>query len=408
MMSSTAPTIAVTAAPRAANNKRALTVGYCLAFIAMGLTTASLGPTLPGLAAQTRVGLSAVSFLFAARSLGFMLGAAGGGRLYDRRAGHALIITALGAMALLMALTPIMQSLWPLAAVVLLLGCAEGLLDVGGNTLLTWTHGTGVGPAMNALHLCYGVGAVLAPVVVARTLALKQGTGPAYWMLALLVLPAAGWLVRLPSPPVPVALPAAPTDARERAAHVPLRIALCIALFLFLYLGAEVSFGGWIYTYALRLRLSNEDGAALLTAAFWGTLTAGRLLAIPLAARFRPRTLLLADLLCALISLGIIITAHTPAAIWAGTLGCGLALASIFPTTLAFAGRHLPVTGRVTSWLIVAASAGGMLLPWLAGQLFERQGPRAAMLIIACDLIAALLVFVALSLRAPLDIEATR
>lgn len=392
MISSTATTSAVGVASRGRTNRFALTAGYCIAFVAMGLTTASMGPTLPGLAAQVHVGLSAVSFLFAARSLGFMLGASCGGRLYDRRAGHPLMAAALGAMALLMALTPVMQSLWLLATVVLLLGCAEGLLDVGGNTLLTWMHGAAVGPAMNALHLCYGVGAVLAPVVVARTLTLRQGTGPAYWMLALLVLPAAGWLLRLPSPAVPVVTQA---DERERAAHVPLRLVIFIALFLFLYLGAEVGFGGWIYTYALRLRLSSEDGAALLTAGFWGALTAGRLLAIPLAARFRPRTLLLADLLCGVISISIVILAATPITLWAGTLGFGLSLASVFPTTLAFAGRHLPVTGRVTSWLIVGASAGGMLLPWLAGQLFERQGPRAAMLIIAFDLISALLVFVA-------------
>ncbi len=389
----TTVTTAVTAGPRARTNRRALTVTYCVAFIAMGLTTASLGPTLPGLAAQVHVSLSAVSFLFTARSLGFLLGALSGGYWYDRWAGHPSMAAALGAMALLMALTPITQSLWALATVVLLLGWAEGLLDVGGNTLLTWTHGAQVGPAMNALHLCYGIGAVLAPVIVARTLMLRQGTGPAYWTLALLVLPAAAGLLRLPSP----AVPARPQTETHAVAPLPLRFATLIAVFLFLYLGAEVSFGGWIYTYAVTLRLSGQDSAALLTAAFWGMLTTGRLLAIPLAARFRLRNLLLADLLCGLLSLTLIGSAATPSALWAGTLCFGLALASIFPLTLAFAGRHIAVTGRVTGWLIVGASAGGMLLPWLAGQLFERRGPRTAMLIIALDLLVALFVFVAVS-----------
>jgi hypothetical protein len=36
-----------------------------------------------------------------------------------------------------------------------------------------------------------------------------------------------------------------------------------------------------------------------------------------------------------------------------------------------------------------------MSLPWLVGQLFEHEGPRAGMLIIALSLLVALAVFVA-------------
>ena len=46
------------------------TVGYYAAFIALGLVTASLGPTLPGLAENTRSQLGEISFLFTTRSLG--------------------------------------------------------------------------------------------------------------------------------------------------------------------------------------------------------------------------------------------------------------------------------------------------------------------------------------------------
>ncbi len=52
-------------------------------------------------------------------------------------------------------------------------------------------------------------------------------------------------------------------------------------LFFFLYVGAEVGFGGWIFTYAVALDLGSETAAAYLTSAFWGALTFGRLLTIP-------------------------------------------------------------------------------------------------------------------------------
>src|SRR4051794_20651849 len=82
------------------------TFSYFAAFVALGLTTASLGPTLPGLAAQTHVGLSEISFLFTARSLGFLLGALRVGKLYDRVSGHVLMACALTLMTMMMALVP--------------------------------------------------------------------------------------------------------------------------------------------------------------------------------------------------------------------------------------------------------------------------------------------------------------
>ncbi len=105
-----------------------------------------------------------------------------------------------------------------------------------------------------------------------------------------MILPAAIWLWRLPSPP---ALVSAETGPARRVDH--LLVAL-IALFFVLYVGAEVSFWGWIFTYAVALNLADETVAAYLTSTFWAALTFGRLVAIPIAIRFRPRTIMLSKL----------------------------------------------------------------------------------------------------------------
>jgi fucose permease len=60
-------------------------------------------------------------------------------------------------------------------------------------------------------------------------------------------------------------------------------------------------------------------------------------------------------------------------------------MATVFPTTLALAERHMTITGRVTGWLLVGASTGGMFLPWFIGQLFDVYGPEMTMRIIAVD-----------------------
>ncbi|MEI2692738.1 MAG: MFS transporter [Anaerolineae bacterium] len=117
-----------------------------------------------------------------------------------------------------------MPSLWLLAALMLVMGLAAGSIDVGGNTLLVWIHGDQAGPRMNALHFFFGVGALLAPIFVAQAIGLTGGVTWAYWLLALLVLPAMVLFLRLPSPVAPARI------AQARSEPIPwLPVGLMIA-----------------------------------------------------------------------------------------------------------------------------------------------------------------------------------
>lgn len=378
-----------------ANRGRFLnTLGYYATFIVLGLTVASLGPTLPGLAEHTRAHLSEISFLFTARSLGYLLGALLGGRLFDRLPGHPIMAVAMLAIAAMLGIAPSLSLLWLLTAVLLILGLAEGVLDVGGNTLIVWVHGYKVGPFMNGLHFFFGIGAFLSPIIIAQMVLMSGDITWAYWVLALLTLPVAIGLLMLPSP-------TQQAHAKEHLAKVADHfLVMLIVVFLFFYVGAEGSFGGWVFSYAVALDLARETLAAYLTAAFWGAFTVGRLLGIPASVRFRPRYILLADLAGSAIGVGIIlIRPHSLAALWVGTIVFGLAMASIFPTVLSLAERRMIITGQVTGWFFVGASLGGMFLPWLIGQFFEAVGPQTTMWIIFADLQAAILVFFALIFR---------
>lgn len=376
--------------------ERRATVGYYLGFLILGLVLAVLGPTLPGLARQTGTQLGQISILFVARSLGGFAGAILAGRLYDRRSGHPVLATTVGAMALGLFLIPFIPRLELLSLLFFFLGITEGNLDVGTNTLIVWVHGRRVGPYMNGLHFFFGVGAFVSPIIIAQVLLRSDSVAWGYWILALLALPVLAWYLRLPSPS-----PAGQLQSGNPS-RVDWRLVILIALFLGLYVGAEVSFGGWIYSYAVALDLASEATAAYLTSAFWGAFTLGRLISIPLAAYLRPRTVLIMDLLGALLSAGVIVIAYrTPLALWLGTIAIGLTLASIFPTVLSLAERRMPITGRVTSWFFVGASLGAMILPWLMGQLFSSLGPQSIMSGISLNLLAGLLVLGALLWYSP-------
>lgn len=369
------------------------TAGYYFAFVALGLTTASLGPTLPGLAEHTRSDLREISFLFSARSLGYLLGSLISGRFYDKMPGHPVMAAVLFSLVVMMAITPLVPLLWLLSVVLLVIGLAEGAVDVGGNTLLVWVHRHRVGPFMNALHFFFGVGAFISPLVVGQAILRSGGITWAYWLLALLILPSALWVLRLPSP-------AKETAAKDDpAGQTNYLLVGLIVLFFFFYTGIEAGMGGWTFTYATSLGMP-EEMAAYLNSAFWGALTLGRLLSIPLAARFRPRSILLSDLAGCLVSLAIILLwPGSPLAIWIGVLGVGLSIASVFPTTLSLAERRMVITGQMTGWFFVGASAGAMFLPWLIGQLFEAGGPQIVVWVILVDTTLATSIFFVLIAR---------
>jgi FHS family Na+ dependent glucose MFS transporter 1 len=358
-------------------------IGYYAAFIALGLSMAALGPTLPDLAARTGTQLRQISLVFTVHSLGYLIGSFQGGRLFDRFKGHLLIGGVLAVMAATMALVPAISQFWVLIAVLVLLGAASGALDAGCNTLLVWVYKEKVAPFMNALHFFFGVGAFLSPIIIARVALGSDDALNSYWVLAALTLPVILWIARLPSP---TAEKGAQDDGTGQAK--PGLIALLV-IFFFLYTGTEGSFGGWIFTYAVELGLSDETTAAYLTSVFWGSLTVGRLLSIPIAVRFKPQTVLIADLVGCLVSITILLVSNSMIAVWIGVFGIGLSMASIFPTLISLAERRMKITGQITGWFFVGASTGNMTLPWLIGQLFESIGPRVMMVTVLIDLLAA-------------------
>ena len=379
------------------------TAGYYAGFIGLGSSAGVIGPTLPGLADQTHSPLSALGVLFTARSAGYIAGSWVVGRLYDHLPGHPVAAAALLGMAGLLALVPALPWLWVLTLLMFVLGIADSTLDVGANTLIVRVHGAKVGPYMNALHFFFGAGAFIAPVVVGLAISHTNSILWAYWGLALLMLPSALWLAGRRSPEAKMKQP------EEAAGRANVWLVVLIALLFFFYVGTEVGFGGWVSSYALATKMYSAAEAAYLASAFYGAFTVARLAAIPIASRVRPRYVLLVDLLGMLASLGLIVALpQSRAALWAGTVGIGLFMASVFPTNINLASRRLTLTGRLTGLFFAVGSLGSMALPPVIGLLLEGAGPRAAMSAFCVFVVASLGVWAALMARTAQPAPAAR
>ncbi|MDY6874206.1 MAG: MFS transporter [Chloroflexota bacterium] len=370
-----------------------ITYGVC--FVSLGLAMASLGPMLPSLADHAGVSLAQISFVFTANNLGYMVGSAGGGRLYDRFKGHRLMGLALVLMVVAGALIPLARTFILLLVLLFVLGLGMGLVDLGGNVNLLWIFQSQVGPYMNALHFSFGVGALIAPILLNKMLAVSGGalTWP-FWVLSALFLPGLVGLALLPSHQNPEA------ESAAEAGYKPdiWLVVLIMALF-FIYVGIEGGFSGWIYTYATELGIADETAASYMNSLFWAALTLGRLIAVVLARKVRPYILLIGNFSLALLIFGLILIWPTqPVMIWLGAAGLGLACSSVFPTILALSETRLKITGAVTGLFFLGSSLGGTLVPMLLGQVFDYLGGYEMMLSLTGLTVLGLVVLVAVIL----------
>jgi FHS family Na+ dependent glucose MFS transporter 1 len=219
---------------------------------------------------------------------------------------------------------------------------------------------------------------------VAQFIARQGGLFATYLLLAVIIFPTA-CVAFMPSP--------APLRASKISQEnkLDIRLIILISLVFGCYNGAALAFGGWIYTYAIEMKLADATSAAYLTSVFWGALTFGRLVAIPLAMRFSPRTILRADYLGALISLlAMLFWPRSIVAVMITCAGLGFSLASIYPTTMSLSGQLMTISGRITGLFAIGQSAGAMIIPWLIGQFFETTGPQVLGIVLLIDMVIAL------------------
>jgi MFS transporter, FHS family, glucose/mannose:H+ symporter len=355
---------------------RASTVGVLVLAAAVGLLLSLYGPAIPELRAAYGVGGGGSALVLSAHFAGAMAGIGWWG--VDRRLGSRtwlLVATALlAAGAVGIASAPA----WPVVlAGAFGVGVGFGVVVVEINVLFAEGFGERATAMLNLLGACFGAGAVLGPLAVAATGGYRVPFG-AGALLAAAAMALTRDLPRTPRAP-------APGDGRPPTGVVGGFVALCA-----LYVGVESGIGGFEAT-SLRAGGTGQAAAASWTAGYWAALTAGRLLAVPLALRVPAPALAAGSLALAALGLGL---AHLPALAPAAYTLTGLALGPVFPTALAWLARAAPGARGPTAMVFAAANLGGVVLPVVIGRLVDASSPAViptAVLVVALACLGATL-----------------
>ncbi len=371
------------------------TVGYYLLFICLGFGMGITGPALPSLTSQTSSTLGGIGAIFLAGAIGFTFGTLIGGWIFDRlRAGHRILAICQLIGAGMLAVIPLAGSLPVLLLIFFINGLPNGIINTGTNTLLMWTHDEKSGPFINGLHFCFGLGAFLAPTIYAQILNIGGAYRQTYWLLAGIAALIALYMLFLSgSPGHPRKQDETANGRTDLLKYLP--IVITAMFFLFFYVSSELTFGNWIYTYALTLNLTGAAQAAYLTSGFWLAFTIGRLISIPAAAHFKSQQILILALtVCILITALVMAIPNSLTVLWAGAIGLGFFMAPVWPTGYNLAGQSVRLTAAVSSIILLGDSLGGMILPSLTGKVVELFGapmmPRLVFASLVMNMIALL------------------
>ncbi|NWH40195.1 MFD4A protein, partial [Chloropsis hardwickii] len=151
-------------------------------------------------------------------------------------------------------------------------------------------------------------------------------------------------------------------------------------------------YSGFVYSYAVEEPLAVvHKVAGYLPSLFWGFITLGRLISIPVSYRMKPATMVFINVVGVLITfLLLLIFSSSVVFLFVGTASLGLFLSSTFPSMLAYTEDILQYQGCATTVLVTGAGIGEMVLQLLVGSIIHDRGSYS---FLVCGMIFGCLAF---------------
>ena len=398
----------MTATPLLRNRRdRVPALGYA-GFTLVGwnaLLVPSLVPAIEGDFAQPDAGVGVLYFVTAVL---FVTGSLAGGFAMERLGRIRALPAAVFGMAAGLALEAIAPSWTVFVAGGALAGFGSGAVEVGMNGLFLDRFSEDRGRALSRLHLCFSIGALAAPLLIAALVEIGVAWRLPFAASSIVVL-AIGLGLATSDLRVPHPVLASRAGRPAVGRHVPLPLVL-LAVAITSYVAAESGVSSWLVRF---LDTAPIGIATLALSLFWAGLALGRLVASRVADRFAPLAVATACGLATGVAVLAAVVAPWVAVSIALFAVAGVACGPIYPMIIASAGGLYPARANAVSGVLTAAAVtGSVVYPPAMGFISNGLGlgvgmAGAGLLAVACAgaLVAARLLARS-NLRANVDVVA--
>jgi fucose permease len=329
-----------------------LILAAILAILVYGIVAATWGTLNPTLGFNdARNGNIAL-----AQAIGLIIASVSVGPLIDKQGKKLSLIGGLALICISLYWLPSAGGDYTIVMICLaVLGLGGGIVVTGANALAADVNEARRGTTLNLLNLFFGLGGLLTPFITANIL----GGNAIRMCYVAAVLASITLVVHIVTPmPKPVI---SASQAADTGGSLLRRPALyLLALFLFLYVACEVGVWNWLVKYLVERGVDKDRALNILSLGFALGLLIGRVVVSRILIKVASATVTLFAAIAMAITTFLMLQTNDPTMAWVAVFCAGLAMAPMFPTTLAMVGDAFPRKSATAMGIVITCGWIGL------------------------------------------------
>jgi len=325
-----------------------------LAIFVYGMIAAMLGTILPDLSDRFRLTPTQNGTIAFSQALGLMIASLGVGPLLDTEGDKAGLILGLALIAIALFWLPRSKGYRSIVFLLFLLGVGGGIVVTGANALVSGVSEAHRATALNLVNLFFGLGGLATPFISAN-LFKRNWVRLCYTVASLTVVSLAiQAAAKMPAPSGAagfVLADAGPILGRP--------LLFLLGFFLFLYISCEVGVWNWLPRHLIAQGIPESRALNILSLGFALGLLIGRVGVSQILIQVPDATVTLAASIAMAVTTFLMLRTSKPFTAAVLVFIAGVAMAPVFPTTLAMVGNAFPrMSGTAIGFVITCGWAG--------------------------------------------------
>ncbi len=325
-----------------------------LGIFVYGMIAAMLGTILPELSERFRLTPSQNGTIAFAQALGLMIASLGVGPLLDSEGDKVGIILGLAFIVIALFGLPRSRGFGSIVMLLFLLGLGGGIVVTGANALVSGVSEAHRATALNLVNLFFGLGGLATPFISANLF--KRDWVRLCYSVAILTIVA---IVVQAVVPMPAATAGSGFVLTQAGPILGRPLLFLLGFFLFLYVSCEVGVWNWLARHLIAQGIPESRALNILSLGFALGLLVGRVAISPVLISVTAVKVTLCASIAMAVTTFLMLRTNKPGTAGVLVFIAGLAMAPVFPTTLAITGTAFPrMTGTAIGFVISCGWAG--------------------------------------------------
>ena len=376
-------------------SKGRLIAAAILAIFVYGMIASVAGTIVPDVSKRFGLTPEQIGNVFLAQAIGLIIASVSVGPLLDNKGKKTGLLLGFSLVAIALFAVPNSTGYYMVMPFMLLLGLGGGIIVTAANALVSDISEERRASTLNLLNLFFGLGGLATPFIGANLL--NHNTIALCYLIAGLAVATLVFHISTAMPP--------PTGARgfkfsEAGPLLGSAKLFLLSLILFLYVSCEVGVWNWLPKHLEAQGIAASTALNILSLGFALGLLIGRVVVSRILISVPSATVtLVAALLMAVTTYGMLQTSDATLAAVLVFLA-GVAMAPVFPTTLAMVGDAFPrMTSTAMGIAITTGWIGLAVSSSIIGAIAGADPTRIKTALLVLPAFSVLMIFVNLAVR---------